>query len=146
MEENKIVSNYNLEKLDDANIRRFLQLNNLSSNKYFFATQPIKITNTILFGTLSALTIGNYIVYFNTQSIYLFEMSKLSNKKIVNYFKIDTPNVVKVETEKDLLGIQKRLKIKLKDDTKLILEVNKRLRGIDDQLKNIEEFENMFNN
>ena len=147
MNEEGIVSNYKMEDLNDLEIQKFLKMNNLNGNTYFFAVQTAKLGSYALLGSLAALTMANYIVYYDNKFTYLFELSKVSNKIIVNYVKIDNSNIASVTSKLVFFKRTNQITINLKDGkSKFVLKAATKINKINLQNENAENYVKMFNN
>ena len=138
-----IIENYDLNKFDDENIVDFLSRNNLNYENYFFASDMPGFGTYALYGAAGAMTMTNYIVTFDNSKIYLFELSKTSNKKIINLIKINLNDVEYLQSKNAMFGIVKRIKLKLKNGDKYNFQCNKKVHGIEKQLLSLEKFINI---
>ncbi len=135
-----IITQYKLERLDDENIIKFLEMNNLNSENYFFATQIPCMSTYAVYGSLGAFTMVNYIVDFDSTYIYLFELSRLSNKNIENCIVIDSNEINYITNKNAVFGAAKSISIRFNNEKKLDLQCNKTVANLKNQEENIQRF------
>lgn len=140
-----IIKSYKMEKFDDNNVIKFLNMNNLDSSKYFIASQQPEGYSFLLYGNLAALTITYYIVYFDSQNILLFQLSTATNRKIVNLIKLNRADINEIKFKDDSFANLKVITIKFKDKKDWVLSANKKLKKFEHQSESLEEFEHWFN-
>lgn len=140
-----IIKSYKMEKFDDNNVIKFLNMNNLDSSKYFIASQQPEGYSFLLYGNLAALTITYYIVYFDSQNILLFQLSTATNRNIVNLIKLNRADINEIKFKDDSFANLKVITIKFKDKKDWVLSANKKLKKFEHQSESLEEFEHWFN-
>lgn len=135
-----IIKKHDLNKFDDENIAEFLRMNNLNYDNYFYASDMPGLGTYGLYGSLGAMTMTNYIVNFDNSNIYLFELSKISNKKIIHLIEISIKDVEELKSKDAMFGVVKRINLKLKNGDKYNFQCNKKVYGIKNQLAALEKF------
>ena len=123
-----LVKNYKLEKFDAENIKKFLKMNNLEDNNYVLVQVMPTVKDYIVYGYFSLSKYSQYIVYFNDETLYFFELSKITNKSIENGFAI---NIKDIKVKKAKKGwIRYIIKIELKDGSKINMQIPKMVNKI----------------
>lgn len=84
--EENLIKKYKMEKFDAENIKKFLELNKLKDDNYFIAQIVPKTKDYFLYGMFSFSKFSQYIVHFDDEKLYFFELSRISNKSIENSF------------------------------------------------------------
>lgn len=135
-----IIKRYKLERVDDDNIIKFLEMNNLNSENYFFATQMPSMATYAVYGALGATTAVNYIINFDSTHIYLFELSRLSNKNIENCIVIDSKEINYIKNKNVVFGVAKKISIRFNNKKRLDLQCNKKVANIKNQEESIQRF------
>lgn len=138
-----LIKEYKLEKFDDDNISNFIAMNNLNQANYVFATIR-KNTASVLRLTVqaSALTMRNAIIGYDENRLYMFELSRLSDKKIVNAYTIEKSDIEKF---KDMKAFSSHaITLVCKDKDMYIINLSAKARGIPDHKEKVERLIEMY--
>ena len=131
-----------LARFDDENIDQLLSSLNLKTADYFFAVMMPNMGLYFLAGALASLNTTSYLVAFNPEAIYLFELSRLSGKKIVNC-NVLTWSDLKLKRKSSFMGMAYRLKMEI-NGKKVLLQTNKKIRNLNHQKTSVEKFINLL--
>ena len=85
-EENLSIKKYKMEKFDSQNIKKFLKSNNLYDDNYIIAQMIPTAKECMIYGIFYFTKYLQYIIHFDKEKLYFFELAKLSNKSIENGF------------------------------------------------------------
>lgn len=136
----EFIKTYQLEAFTNDNLKSFLELNKLNKDNYFFAICMPGMSDYALFGYLSAMSICNYIVAFDEEHIYLFELSRSSNKKIVNCMIINKEEISNVIVKSASFGLAQKLILVFNNNKKITFQVNKKGIERQSQIEKINDF------
>lgn len=106
------IKEFNLEKLNGETIREFLKKNHLKEENYLLAQMIPTAKEYILYGLFSFSNYIQYILYFDDQRLYFFELSKLTNKSIKNGFFVKFEDLQIKKLKKGLMSYKIRLEFK----------------------------------
>lgn len=135
---NGLIKQYKLAVFNDASVREFLTMNHLNGDNYVFASLIPGMTSTFLFGSLASLAMTNYIIVFDDSKIYMFELSKLSNKVIEDCMTVEISTIKAMKTKSVVFGIAKRITIEFENKERITLQMNKKVAGLKEQTEVIE--------
>ena len=138
--EKNIVKQYTFTALRNESIRDFLIMNGLNADDYIYATIVPGLTSTFLMGSVSIVGMVNYIIAFDKDNIYMFELSRLSNKSIEDCLILDVNAIKEVKTKSVVFGIARRITLVFEDNQKVSFQTNKKIPWLKDQNVSIEKF------
>lgn len=116
---------YKMEKFTTENIKKFLTMNKLEDNNYLIAQVVPTAKEYLLYGYFSFSRYAQYILHFNDEKLYFFELSKLTNKSIENGFVVKFEDMEIKKTRKGLLTY--KIRIEFKDGSKANIQILKRV-------------------
>lgn len=119
------VKEYNLGKFNGETIREFLKLNELKEENYILAQMVPTIKEYFLYGYFSLSNCNQYILYFDNQKLYFFELGKLSSKSIKNGFFVKFEDLQIEKLKKGLICY--KIRIKFKDGSIANLQIIKKV-------------------
>jgi|GEM_PF-6531520 len=128
-----------LDAFSDRYIQEFLESMNLGEVDYFFAMKGPSFLRRVLLGMLTLMEQTAYIVAFNQDYIHMFELSKLSSKKIIHCHTIPWAMVKEVRLKSTTFNMEYRMDLFL-SDKKIRLMANKKIKNLANQKENIEKF------
>lgn len=138
-----LIQEYKLEKFDDDNISDFLAMNNLNPTNYVFATTRKNTASVLKLTTQgSALTMRNAIIGYDENRLYMFELSRLSDKKIVNAYTIEKSDIEKFSDMKAFSF--HAITLVCKDKDMYIINLSAKARGIPDHKEKVERLIEMY--
>ena len=106
------IKEFNLENFNGEAIREFLKKNHLKEENYLLAQMIPTAKEYILYGVFSFSNYIQYILYFDDQKLYFFELSKLTNKSIKNGFFVKFEDLQVRKLRKGLISYKIRLEFK----------------------------------
>ncbi len=122
-----IIKQYEFDKLSNDTITEFLNKCNLSSENYFFAIGMPSMSAYALMGSFAGMAkMVNYIITYDLDNIYMFELSRLTNKIIENCIIVKREDIENISVKSGMFGIVRKINIKLKNKTKYNLQANKK--------------------
>ena len=119
------VKQFKLEKFNGENIRKFLTINGLEDDNYLLAQVIPTAGDYLLYGLFSFSKYIQYIIHFNNENLYFFELSKLTNKSIENGFVVKLEDVKIRKIKKGILTY--KIKLEFKDESKVNIQILKRI-------------------
>lgn len=138
-----LIKEYKLEKFDDENISQFLIQNNLNPSNYVFATIRQNTASILMLSAqASTLTMRNCIIAYDENRLYMFELSRLSDKKIVNAYTIEREEMSKFNDTK--LFSSHTITIVCKDKDMYIINLSAKAKGISDHKEKIERLVEIY--
>lgn len=106
------IKEFNLEKFNGETIREFLKKNHLKEENYLLAQMVPTAKEYILYGVFSFSNYIQYILYFDDEKLYFFELSKVTNKTITNGFFVKFEDIQIKKIRKGLISYKIRLEFK----------------------------------
>lgn len=106
------IKEFNLDKFNGETIREFLKKNHLKEENYLLAQMIPTTKEYMLYGIFSFSNYIQYILYFDDEKIYFFELSKLTNKAIKNGFFVKFEDLQIKKLRKGLISYKIRLEFK----------------------------------
>lgn len=106
------IKEFNLEKFNGENIREFLKKNHLKEENYLLAQMIPTAKEYVLYGLFSFSNYIQYILYFDDEKLYFFELSKLTKKLITNGFFVKFEDLQIKKLRKGLISYKTRLEFK----------------------------------
>ena len=106
------IKEFNLEKFNGETIREFLKKNHLKEENYLLAQMVPTAKEYILYGVFSFSNYIQYILYFDDEKLYFFELSKVTNKTITNGFFVKFEDIQIKKLRKGLISYKIRLEFK----------------------------------
>ena len=106
------IKEFNLGKFNGETIREFLKKNHLKEENYLLAQMIPTAKEYMLYGLFSFSNYIQYILYFDDQKLYFFELSKLTNKTITNGFFVKFEDIQIKKLRKGLISYKIRLEFK----------------------------------
>ena len=106
------IKEFNLENFNGEAIREFLKKNHLKEENYLLAQMIPTAKEYILYGVFSFSNYIQYILYFDDEKLYFFELSKLTNKSIKNGFFVKFEDLQVRKLRKGLISYKIRLEFK----------------------------------
>ena len=119
------IKQFNLGNLNGENIREFLKLNNLKEENYLLAQIIPTAKEYLLYGAFSVSTYLQYVLYFDDEKLYFFELSKLTNKAIKNGFFAKFEDLKIIKLRKGLISY--KVKIEFKDGSIVNMQIAKKV-------------------
>ena len=117
------VKQFKLEKFNGENIRKFLTMNGLTDDNYLLAQFIPTAGDYILYGIFSFSKYIQYIIHFNDEKLYFFELSKVTNKSIENGFVIKIEDIKITKLRKGIIAYT--IKLEFKDGSKVKIQIPK---------------------
>lgn len=142
-----MIENYKLEKLDDDNIKKFLKMNNLNEDNYFYAViqwerhNNLFKTNVMLYSNMGGFINSAHIIYFDDQNVYLFEMDVMDNRKVVQCVSFKKDEFIYVKIKNSFFGGLKKVTLKFKSKGRIVFYASKKMKNIKHQMESIDKFE-----
>ena len=136
------VKQFKLEKFDGENIRKFLTINGLEDDNYLLAQVIPTAGDYLLYGLFSFSKYIQYIIHFNNENLYFFELSKLTNKSIENGFVVKLEEVKIRKIKKGILTY--KIKLEFKDESKVNIQILKRILKMYSQKQYAEKLVNQL--
>lgn len=122
-----IIKQYELDKFNNDAISKFLNKCNLDSENYFLAIGMPSMGSYALMGGFAGIAkMVNYIITYDLDNIYMFELSRLTNKVIENCIIVKREDIEDISVKSGMFGIVRKINIKLKNKTKYNLQANKK--------------------
>ena len=106
------IKEFNLGKFNGETIREFLKKNHLKEENYLLAQMIPTAKEYILYGAFSFSNYIQFILYFDDEKLYFFELSKLTNKSIKNGFFVKFEDLQIKKLKKGLITYKIRLEFK----------------------------------
>ena len=106
------IKEFHLEKFNGETIREFLKKNHLKEENYLLAQMIPTAREYVLYGLFSFSNYIQYILYFDDEKLYFFELSKLTNKAITNGFFVKFEDLKIKKLRKGLISYKIRLEFK----------------------------------
>ena len=106
------IKEFNLEKFNGETIREFLKKNHLKEENYLLVQIIPTAKEYMLYGIFSFSNYIQYILYFDDEKLYFFELSKLTNKVIKNGFFVKFEDLQVKKLRKGLISYKIRLEFK----------------------------------
>lgn len=141
-----IMKQYKLNAFNDQCIKQFLAMNGLEYNNYLFGTIMPKFSTYALIGMLANFGMLRCIISFDTENIYIFQLSRLSNKSIENCTIINKNEIFGVDYKEILLGVSYKINIKFSNGKILNIQANKKINEFPTQLDGLNKLFNLKNN
>lgn len=111
---------------------------NFQGKDYMFGTLMPKLSSYAMLGEFASFTVLNVIVVFDNNSLYFFAMSRLSNKKIVSVMTVPFNQITGFKVSRVLFGIAKKIHLNISGYGKLILQVNNKVKNLNNQANSIQ--------
>ena len=134
------IKEFHLEKFNGETIREFLKENHLKEENYLLAQIIPTAQEYLLYGLFSFSRYLQYILYFDDEKLYFFELSKLSNKSIKNGFFVKFEDVQVKKLKKGLISY--KIRLKFKDGSIANMQIVKRVARLFLQKKYCEKLYN----
>lgn len=119
------IKEYKLEKFDGENIKKFLKMNNLEDNNYLLAQIMPTAKDYILYGYFSLSKYIQFILHFDEEKLYFFELSRTSNKSIKNGFAVEFKDLQVKKAKKGLINY--RIHLEFNDESKVNIQIPKKV-------------------
>lgn len=125
-------------KINDEIIQRILsELNEPDDGEiyYCYAVTRASAGKIFLFGTLSTLSNQYFLLGFSKTRLIMVKLSGLGNPKghqVIPYSQLE-----RVKVSNWMFGIGKKINLSLTDGSKIKLQINKKVFGIDQQSENL---------
>ena len=119
------IKEYNLEKFNGETIREFLKKNHLKEENYLLAQMIPTAKEYIIYGVFSFSNYIQYILYFDNEKIYFFELSKFTNKTITNGFFVKFQDLTIKKLRKGLISY--KIRIEFKDGSIANMQIPKKV-------------------
>ena len=119
------IKEFKLGKINGESIREFLKMNHLKEENYLFAEMSLTAKEYILKEMYSLSKTIPYIIYFDDEKLYFFELSKFGRKTIKNGFfvKFDDLKIRKLKKRLITYKIQLEFQDKSVNNIQIIKKV-----------------------
>ena len=134
------IKEFNLGKFNGETIREFLKKNHLKEENYLLAQMIPTAKEYILYGAFSFSNYIQFILYFDDEKLYFFELSKLTNKSIKNGFFVKFEDVEVKKLRKGLISY--KIRLEFKDGSMANMQIVKRVARLFLQKKYSEKLYN----
>ncbi len=134
------IKEFNLGKFNGETIREFLKKNHLKEENYLLAQMIPTAKEYMLYGLFSFSNYIQYILYFDDEKLYFFELSKLTNKSIKNGFFVKFEDVEVKKLRKGLISY--KIRLEFKDGSMANMQIVKRVARLFLQKKYSEKLYN----
>lgn len=106
------IAEFKLGKTNGESIREFLKMNHLKEENYLLAEMTLTVKEYIMNGMYSLSRAIQYIVYFDDEKLYFFELSKFGRKVIKNGFFVKFDDLKMKKVKKGLIRYKIQLEFK----------------------------------
>lgn len=106
------ITEFKLGKTNGESIREFLKMNHLKEENYLLAEMTLTVKEYIMNGMYSLSRAIQYIVYFDDEKLYFFELSKFGRKVIKNGFFVKFDDLKMKKVKKGLIRYKIQLEFK----------------------------------
>lgn len=106
------ITEFKLGKTNGESIREFLKMNHLKEENYLLAEMTLTVKEYMMNGMYSLSRAIQYIVYFDDEKLYFFELSKFGRKTIKNGFFVKFDDLKIRKLKKRLITYRIQLEFK----------------------------------
>lgn len=106
------ITEFKLGKTNGESIREFLKMNHLKEENYLLAEMTLTVKEYMMNGMYSLSRAIQYIVYFDDEKLYFFELSKFGRKTIKNGFFVKFDDLKIRKLKKRLITYKIQLEFK----------------------------------
>lgn len=138
--EKHIMKKFKLNAFDDQNIKQFLAMNGLDYNNYFFSIMLPGYLKYALIGSLAAFTAANYIVNFDREYVYMFQLSRLSNKAIEDCVILKVSDIQSITYKNAVFGLAYKISMNFAGSKIVSVQANKKIGMFPGQTDSINRF------
>lgn len=132
------MAKYVLEQFNEKSVQNFFLERGLNIPKFILARSMPKFRSYILLGKIAFFLMCSYIIGYNLKGIYIFKLSRMSNKKIQECTFIPLEECKSIKFKRIVFGAAYRIKIIMVNNKKMVFEANKKIINFHTQEENVE--------